>query len=164
MKQIAMKCGAVALVDDADFDFIARHAWHLSHNGYAIRRQRMPDGTKPMIYMHLEIFGETGDMDVDHHDQNKLNNCRINLRLATRSLNNANAKIRVHTSRFKGVCWDRVNSRWMAYISHECRRKYLGRFDDEEAAAVAYNAAAIENFGAFARINHLTEAYHSTTQ
>ena len=56
------------------------------------------------------------------------------------------------TSKFKGVCWDKRRGRWVA----QCKRdgkSYLGRFDDELAAAEAYDEAARETWGEHARLN-----------
>lgn len=152
MKEITLKCGAVVFVDDGDHELVAAHNWHVSHNGYAVRRVRKPDGTKPIIYMHREIFGMTAG-DIDHADGNRLNNTRSNLRDATRTQNNANSRMRGGSSQFKGVCWHRQIRRWIAYISFGGKRKHIGTFRQERAAAEAYNEAAKKLFGEFARLN-----------
>ena len=46
------------------------------------------------------------------------------------------------TSRFKGVCWKKSNSKWEANIKIDGKSTHLGYFDDEEAAAHAYDEAA----------------------
>ena len=160
MKSLTLKCGSVVTVDDADFDSVARFSWHLSYNGYAIRRERTPTG-KRVIYMHREIAGHEWPGDIDHADGNKLNNSRSNLRNASRTLNNANSKPRTGcSSQFKGVAWVRRYGKWWAYINHSGRRRHLGYFDDEIEAAKAYNAAAVELFGSFARPNNIQHARH----
>jgi len=57
------------------------------------------------------------------------------------------------SSAFKGVSWDRVNRRWLVVISCNRKQRHVGRFDSEEAAARAYDAAAAELFGEFAYLN-----------
>jgi len=42
-----------------------------------------------------------------------------------------------------------MDGRWVV----QANRKYLGRFTDEKAAALAYDAAAREYFGEFAVLN-----------
>jgi hypothetical protein len=153
MKAIPLSAGRFAQVDDADFDRIAAHRWHVSHNGYAIRRERLPDGRKRVVFMHREIFGGHPDFDIDHADGDRLNNRRANLREATRTQNNANGGFRGGSSAFKGVCWHRQIQRWVAYINVGGKRKHLGSFDHEQAAAEAYNAAATQFFGGFSRLN-----------
>eukprot|EP01044_Picomonas_judraskeda_P001606 COSAG03_NODE_99_length_12968_cov_7.661668_5_plen_1442_part_00 len=48
------------------------------------------------------------------------------------------------TSRFVGVSWHKANQRWQVRISNDGQNKYIGSFGDEEAAAQAYDAAALE--------------------
>lgn len=152
MRTIPLSGGLLAQVDDADFERLSRHRWHVSHNGYAIRRERCADGVKRMVFMHREVFG-TMPGDIDHADGDKLNNCRSNLRAATRTQNNANMGFRGGSSAFKGVSWHCRISRWVAYINVGGKRKNLGSFGDEVSAATAYNKAAQAIFGEFARLN-----------
>lgn len=55
--------------------------------------------------------------------------------------------------RDKGVCWHKRYSKWQADIAIKGDRHYLGSYTSEEEAALAYNTAAIERFGEFARLN-----------
>jgi hypothetical protein len=100
--------------------------------------------------MHTLI---TGLPFVDHEDGNGLNNQRYNLRPADHGLNNANRRPatthggKAKTSRYKGVSWFRPGpgkgrERWRARIRIDGREAALGYFDDEEAAARAYDDAA----------------------
>jgi hypothetical protein len=57
------------------------------------------------------------------------------------------------TSRFKGVSWIRGKRKWLAQIQREGNHRRLGYFDDEIAAAEAYDEAARELFGEHARPN-----------
>lgn len=155
MKALILPCGQTALVDDEDFERVSTEKWHVNH-GYVVRRVRHSDGTKTALYMHREVMGEFEGFDIDHADGNKLNNTRANLRLATRTDNNANSKPRAGCSSvYKGVAWLKGCKRWMAYIRKSGKRTYLGYFTDEIEAAKAYNRAAIEMFGEFARPNHI---------
>lgn len=150
MKEIKLSnCDLVALVDDEDYDRIARYSWLLHDNGGAYRTPR--GGT---IQMSRIILNAPRGMDVDHKDRNRLNNQKWNLRLATRTQNNANSKKRDGcTSRFKGVYWHSQNHNWVSNIKKHGVRFSLGSFAREEDAALAYNAAARELFGEFARVN-----------
>lgn len=91
--------------------------------------------------------------EVDHKDCDPLNNRWVNLRLATRSQNNANVRAKRHnTSGHKGVSWDRDRKLWRAQICVEKKRMMLGRFERVEDAARAYIESAERHFGEFARI------------
>jgi hypothetical protein len=57
------------------------------------------------------------------------------------------------TSRFKGVYWEWRTKRWRAAIHRDKKKRYLGRFTDEIAAAQAYDEAARSWFGGDARLN-----------
>ena len=89
-------------MDDEDYPAVAVHSWR-EQNGYAIRRE-FRDGKRQSIRMHREIIGASEGVEVDHRDGNKLDNRRKNLRVATKSQNQANArKHRDNKSGFKGV-------------------------------------------------------------
>jgi hypothetical protein len=155
MRELPIDGGrAVALVDDDDYARLAAHVWSISWNGYVVRRPR-PDGKRRvMVYMHRDVLGVSGNELVDHKDMNKLDNRKENLRHANKSTNGANCKKRERCSSvFKGVCWHAQRSKWVAYVTHQQKRRYLGVFHDETAAARAYNAAASALFGEFARLN-----------
>ncbi len=57
------------------------------------------------------------------------------------------------TSRYKGVYWERKRLKWRAHIYKDSCRIHLGYFDNEEDAACAYDQAARELFGDFAKYN-----------
>ncbi len=65
---------------------------------------------------------------------------------------------RQHTSRFRGVLWDKCRNKWAARITVDDQCRSLGRFDDEIEAAKAYDAAAREFHGEIARFNFPTDA------
>ena len=142
--------GRVALVDDEDAGLVAGYSWCWDGK-YPIAH--VPGSGRPgkMIRLHTLITSWCG---VDHEDLDRLNNTRKNLRKADQSLNMANGpKRRGGSSQFKGVYWHAKDSVWMARIQVLRRQRYLGSFTDEVAAARAYDAAAEEAFGSYARTN-----------
>lgn len=91
---------------------------------------------------------------VDHIDMNPVNNHVSNLRWCTNSQNMRNTRpLANSTSRFKGVCWDKSRSKWRAQIKIDGKHRNLGQFENEEDAARAYDTAARELHGEFARLN-----------
>ena len=99
--------------------------------------------------------GEWPNGDLDHRDTDKLHNRIGNLRPATQSQNQANRGKREGncSSEYKGVSWNRRSRQWHSYILVRRKRIHLGYFEDETEAAQAYNAAAVQHFGEYARVN-----------
>jgi len=98
------------------------------------------------------VHGQWPDGHIDHRDGNPANNRISNIRIATRSQNMCNRKA-AGVSEYLGVSWYAPSSKWRAKIVTDRRQKHLGYFDDEAAAAKAYDAAAIKFHGEFARPN-----------
>lgn len=90
--------------------------------------------------------------ELDHVNGVKDDNRIANLRKATRSQNMANGpRQRNNTSGAKGVCFDRTNAKWMAYVYMNGKMRNLGRFDSLEAAKAARLSAHRKAHGDFAR-------------
>jgi hypothetical protein len=161
MKEIPLTRGYVALVDDADFDWLSQFSWQAvlaKRKDGSIRdvhARRGDNSIKKHFFMHREILGATNPkLDVDHKDRNGLNNQRGNLRLATRSQNSANGRHRINNkSGFKGVYWDGRWGKWQAQITAKGKLKHLGYFVDKQDAANAYKTAAKLYFGEFANVS-----------
>jgi hypothetical protein len=100
--------------------------------------------------MHTLI---TGYAETDHKSSDGLDNRRCSLREATHQQNSANSKHRLGASGYRGVSWHRLTNKWQAQISNSLGKKYLGTFLDKEEAARAYDTAAKERYGEFARLN-----------
>ncbi len=157
MREIPLDKGMVALIDDADYELVSGYKWHTVKCGrswYAFHTlPRDSNGKKKTIRMHRLIMGFPSNV-IDHRDHNGLNNQRDNLRHATNAENIKNARKRLDSKQpYKGVEWDKVNRNWVAYICPNSRKKALGRHTTAEAAARAYDAAAILLYGEFAHLN-----------
>jgi len=142
--------GFYTLVDNEDYSFLNQYKWYYK-NGYAARHN--PDKSPKHILMHKQILNQSNF--IDHINGNKLDNRKSNLRVATKSQNAANSRKRKGSSKFKGVYWDKSKNKWKAAIGFKNKRITIGRFSSELEAAKAYNKAAIEYFGEFARLNNV---------
>lgn len=99
----------------------------------------------------------TPQQDVDHiehadgsHAQDSLSN----LRIVSRSQNSMNRAINSNSkSGYKGVSWKKTINKWQVKIGSCGRTKHLGYFTTPEAAALAYDKAAKELHGEFAKLN-----------
>ena len=95
---------------------------------------------------------------VDHIDGDKKNNHYENLRWATHSENSRNQKTRTNKSSiYKGVYLHKSRNKWMARIDVDSKQVFLGYFEVEREAAEAYNAAALEHYKKFARLNKFND-------
>lgn len=143
------------MVDSDDYERVmAEGAWFAlpSHRTFYARRNiRKPDGRRGAIALHTFL---TGWSLVDHANGDGLDNRRSNLRPATQDQNLANKRLyRNNTSGFKGVTWHAATSSWRARITVDGRKRSLGLYATPDAAARAYDSAAVEIFGEFAALN-----------
>lgn len=157
MKEIQLTQGQVALVDDEDFERVSQRKW------CAMRRRTyaqtdvfwaMTRIGQEIVSMHAFLLGNRQGYVIDHLDGQPLNNCRGNLRHATKSQNgskNLSTLQRHNTSGVRGVV--RHRRRWLARIRVNGRLIHIGYFTDKLEAAKAYNAAAIKYHGEFATLN-----------
>lgn len=100
----------------------------------------------------LYTYGEWPAGDLDHINGDPLDNRIANLRLATASQNQGNARLRRdNTSGFKGVTYNPDTQKWIAQIKCRGKQHQLGYFASPEEAHAAYINAAKRLYGEFAR-------------
>lgn len=157
-KEISLTQGKVALVDDADYDWLSQWKWCTLRTGptrrkyYAARSEYKP--RRRTVFMHVEIVKPSEGMEIDHQDGDGLNNQRHNLREATRAQNSKNRKMsRNSTTGFAGVTYYPKGKKYRAQINCNGRHYYIGSYSTPEKAARAYDLKARELFGEFARLN-----------
>lgn len=98
--------------------------------------------------------------EINHIDGNPLNNSIENLEWCTHQYNiqhawnnglfknhysNASVKRKNCSSKYRGVHWDKARNKWATHIGFNKKHYALGRFNNEEDAAKAYDKFIKEN-------------------
>lgn len=155
-RTIPLSNGMVATVSDEDYPELAQYHWYgnLSDGRwYAMTHAiRTPSGSPSVMHRLIPCAGE--GPEVIHLDDDSLNNRRENLVRATRAeVVRAQRLSHRNTSGFRGVSRTSNRKSWRASICVHGRRIHLGTFPSDTVAAHAYDRAAREHFGRFARLN-----------
>lgn len=155
-RQIPLTQNQVAIVDDDDYEWLSQWNWHAKNeNGhwYAMRADYSGPRQRT-VRMHRAIMEAPRNKWVDHVNGDGLDNRRENLRICLPRQNCYNrSNTKRSASRFKGVTPGWKPGLWRAQIVHDGELIYLGLFQSQRAAASAYDAAAKEHFGRFAKLN-----------
>jgi hypothetical protein len=159
MKEIKLTRDQFALVDDEDYDFLMQWKWHADFKGktcYARRTIRVGGGKVKRIYMHRSIINPPDNMEIDHIDNNGLNNQKNNLRICTHQENTFNTSGFKRKSKYKGVSRKIDHNRnkpWRACLKINGKQVQIGTFKEEKQAAIAYNEAVLKYRGRFGVLN-----------
>ena len=152
--KIKLTKGMFTEIDEADFEYISQWKWGFGANGYAVRTVQI-DGKKKTVLMHRVLLSAPKGTDVDHANQDKLDNRRNNLRLATRSQNRANttSRARPNSELPMGVSYNpspRTRQPFMARVCRDGKSYFCGNFYTVEEAHEAYLTKKRMLFGEFA--------------
>lgn len=115
-----------AQIDLDDVDKVKQYKWHIKKSDntcYAVYNDK-----GNTVFMHRIILEYDGDKDVDHIDNNGLNNRKTNLRIITHSLNIINQH-----KKSKGIK-KTSSGKYQAHITIDNKTIYLGTFDTYEEA------------------------------
>lgn len=153
MLELEIRENIYTLIDDKDIDLVTKSHWNLSGNGYVVRHAKK-DNKYTKVYLHREILNPDNGVYVDHINGNPLDNRRQNLRLCNKSQNNINRGKRGGTSSiYKGVSLDTTRQKWVAKLKLPNKQVYIGRFENERHAAMAWDIWAREFHGEFFKSN-----------
>ena len=126
----------IVSVDGDDWDLVSKHTWHVNAKDgkvEAVQTHVTRNGKRTMPKLHQLLMGPVppGYTNIDHIDRNPLNNCRTNLRFATRREQNINQGMKsTNTSGVKGVSWCKRDNKWRVTID----RKSVGYYETFEKA------------------------------
>lgn len=147
MKIVELTQGKIAYVDDEDYQRVIDYGpWVFNrYDGYA---QTSYQGL--CVKLHRFIMGHWTLDEYDHRNGYKLDCQKSSLRIATTSQNQQNKKGR---KILKGICWRPRKNKWTATINVDGLNQHLGYFNTDIEAARAYDVAALQHYGEFARLN-----------
>jgi hypothetical protein len=107
---------------------------------------------KEHVLIWCMVTGNWPKEDLDHKNGIRDDNRFLNLREASRSQNNANAKVRSDNPYgIRGITWLPERKKWKARIQFNGVVKNLGYFVEKEDAISAYQKHAVIIFGEFVR-------------
>ena len=136
-------------------------------NGYARTSKRIGDKIKHYSLQEILLkrkFDKKWHV-IDHHDNNRNNYCRINLRESSYSENafNRKSKPKVNnpSSKYIGVCRVIVKGHiyWQAAVKVNGKRIFIGSFKTEIEAAQARDKYMIKHFAEYALLNFPINIY-----
>lgn len=144
---VRIECrGGHFLIDASDVPLLGGRTAHLN-KGYA----RVAG-----MAVHRLIMGAANGQSVDHINGDRTDNRRANLRFCSTQENLWNGSShRDSATKYRGVSRrpGRKVQVWRAQICRHYKVMLIGTYATQEDAARAYDAAAREHFGAFARLN-----------
>jgi hypothetical protein len=129
----------IVLYSEEDHELVAQFKWRVNH-GYCTTKSK-----GKMIRMHRLIMGNPDGMLVDHINNNKLDNQRMNLRITNAKGNgqNKSKKTGAATSQYIGVSYHTSTEKYRASITLNKRYLGVGTFDKELTAARARDHAMV---------------------
>lgn len=140
-KRLLLSQGAVALVDDEDYERASAFKWSLTNTKgkrYAFRCVN-----RTTLYLHTFLMRPPRGLEVDHRNGDGLDCRRSNLRVVTHKQNQANISGRP----MRNVYWDPRKGKYRVRAKTDGRNRSFGYFRELEAALGAARAARRALFG-----------------
>ena len=132
---------------DKEYAYLDKYQWCINSDGYAHNSHG--------LLHHIIVGVMAKGREVDHKNNDKLDNRNSNLRIVTHQQNKMNQPLSSNVHGYKGVY--KFKSRWYSRIKIDGKSIPLGGHSTLEQAAAAYNKAAIKHFGEYAFLNKISE-------
>lgn len=120
--------------DKEDYLLIFPYTWWIDRKGYVCATTEKHKNIK----MHRLIMNCPEHLQVDHIHQRHNDNRKSELRICTNQQNHRNKPLSKNNSSGKtGVCLNKKNGKWRAYITINNKQKSLGHYDTYKEAVQA---------------------------
>lgn len=159
---LTLRNGEKVKIDSADFEKANQHKWYMIQQKNSGKRQavtnlKTKNGYKQVTLGKFLMNPPQGKMVYPRRSREILDYRRQNLIVCTmreRQIMLPKRKSNC-SSPFKGVAWEKSRGKWRAHIDIKGQTRTIGYFDDEIAAALAYNKKARELYGDIAYQNNV---------
>jgi len=138
------------LIDDEDFEKVSKVSKSIRKDSGGRKSLRIYTNGSSISLTNF-ILNLDKSVLIDHKDRNQFNNQKSNLRICNSQQNNFNKG--PITGQYKGVSYNKENSKWKAQIMKTHKNYHIGYFNTEIEAAKAYDKKAKKLFGEFAYLN-----------
>jgi hypothetical protein len=139
------------LIDDSDAELVLPHKWYpiRSSRGGLVRAVTTAPRKRKTLHLSRLILDAPAGLEVDHINGNTLDNRRENLRLATRSQNEAFKAAPVGASGVRNVYFvaHMKQKPWRVLVMHHGKNRHFGYYATIEEAAVVAKQAFVSLFG-----------------
>lgn len=138
------------LFDIEDLPVIRGRDWYRDKDGY-LASSYIFNGKRCFLMFHRIIMNARPQQFIDHINKNRADNRKQNLRLCTCTKSNRNrGRYSTNKSGVTGVYYDKRRQKWVASITYNNRKLYIGRFKNKDDAVLARLTKEMELFKDFA--------------
>jgi hypothetical protein len=147
------------IIDKEDWNKIKKINWHSAYDPttkcFRVQGDIKKKNKWKTVHLARIIMNVNNSLlEIDHINNNPLDNTKNNLRVCFGKDNKKNKRIsKNNTSGFKGV--NKFGNKYICRIGIDGKRIFLGYFENKELAAKRYNIAAIKYHGEFAKLNKI---------
>lgn len=153
--------GKLFTYDLEEHERVSKYNWSIDGHGYVVRNNRDIDDKDIPIRLHRFILNITDRyIHVDHHNHDKSNNLKSNLRICNNQNNSRNKGVARSNTGYIGVSYNKRDDNYQSHIKVDYKKIYLGTHKSLESALISRLKGEKEYFGEFAPQRHLFEMYN----